>query len=54
MVILKPFINMVKLEDEQFSIKFNPEIFEMHIDYRFVSNLGETFEAELWMGESEG
>lgn len=37
-VILRPFHNMVKIEDDV--IVFKEELFNMKIDYRFISSLG--------------
>ena len=39
-VILRPFHNMVKLDDETSLHIFNEELFKMTIDYRFISSLG--------------
>ena len=39
-VILRPFHNMVRLEDEHSPMVFNEELFNMRIDYRFISSLG--------------
>ena len=41
--ILRPFHHMIRLEDEHSPLVFNEELFNMKIDYRFISSLGETF-----------
>lgn len=52
--LLKPFLQMVRFENAGPNVPPNlsidPDFYSLRVDYRFVSSLGETFEAELSLG----